>query len=163
MTEPGRSATSDAPATDQSAASREASGPRREANERATAARKVPAIVGPTASGKTFAAFALAQEFEIEIVTADSMQVYRGLDVGTAKPSLEEQRLIPHHLIDVVSPEERFTVARFVRLAEEAIAEVFARGATPLVAGGTGFYLRALREGVPTAPEADPERQAPIW
>ena len=91
------------------------------------------------------------------------MQVYRRLDVGTAKPSAEEQRLVPHHLIDVVSPEERFTVARFVQLAEEAIDQVFARGATPLVAGGTGFYLRALREGVPTAPQADTERQAPIW
>ena len=125
--------------------------------------RKVPAIAGPTASGKSAAAFALAQEFGLEIVTADSMQVYRGLDVGTAKPSAEEQRLVPHHLIDVVSPVERFTVARYVRLAEEAIAEVRGRGVVPLVAGGTGFYLRALREGVPTAPEADPERQAPIW
>lgn len=119
--------------------------------------------MGPTASGKSSASFALAQEFGLEIVTADSMQVYRGLDVGTAKPSAEEQRLVPHHLIDVVSPEERFTVARFVQLAEEAIDQVFARGATPLVAGGTGFYLRALREGVPTAPQADTERQAPIW
>ncbi len=129
----------------------------------ATSGRKVPAIVGPTASGKSAAALALAQEFGLEIVSADSMQVYTGLDIGTAKPSAEEQRAVRHHLIDVASPEERFTVARFVELAEEAIAEVLSRGVTPLVVGGTGFYLKALREGVPTAPEANPERQAPLW
>src|SRR5690606_23951651 len=108
--------------------------------------RNVPALVGPTASGKSSAALALAEEFGLEIVSADSMQVYEGLDVGTAKPSADEQRAVRHHLIDVASPEERFTVARFVQLAEEAIADVLARGARPLVVGGTGFYLRALRE-----------------
>lgn len=128
-----------------------------------TTARKIPALVGPTASGKSSAALALAGEFGLEIVSADSMQVYRGLDVGTAKPTIAEQRAVRHHLIDVASPEERFTVARFVQLAEEAIDDVLERGVRPLVVGGTGFYMRALREGVPTAPEADPERQTPLW
>lgn len=125
--------------------------------------RRVPAIVGPTASGKSAAALALAEEFALEIVSADAMQVYRGLDIGTAKPTPEERRRVPHHLVDVVDPDERFSVARYVELAEAAIADVFARGRVPLVVGGTGFYLRALREGVPTAPEADLERQAPLW
>ncbi len=125
--------------------------------------RRVPALVGPTASGKSSAALALAEELGLELVSADAMQVYRGLDIGTAKPSAEEQRRVRHHLIDVAAPDERFSVARYVELAEAAIADVFDRGLTPLVVGGTGFYLRALREGVPTAPPADPERQAPLW
>jgi len=125
--------------------------------------RRVPALVGPTASGKSAAAMALAEELGLEVVSADAMQVYRGLDIGTAKPTPEERRRVTHHLVDVVDPDERFSVARFVDLAEGAIADVFSRGRVPLVVGGTGFYLRALREGVPTAPEADPERQAPLW
>lgn len=125
--------------------------------------RRVPALVGPTASGKSAAALALAEELGLEIVSADAMQVYRGLDIGTAKPTPEERRRVRHHLIDVVDPDERFSVARYVELVEAAIADVFSRGRVPLVVGGTGFYLRALREGVPTAPEADPERQAPLW
>ncbi len=123
----------------------------------------VPALVGPTASGKSAAAALLAEELGLEVVSADAMQVYRGLDIGTAKPNAEEQRRVRHHLIDVVDPDERFSVARYVELAEQAIADVLARGRVPLVVGGTGFYLRALREGVPTAPEADPVRQAPLW
>lgn len=123
----------------------------------------VPALMGPTASGKSAAAMALAEELGLEVVSADAMQVYRGLDVGTAKPTLEERRRVPHHLVDVVDPHERFSVARYVELAEAAIADVLARGSVPLVVGGTGFYLRALREGLPTAPEADLERQAPLW
>src|SRR5690554_3696816 len=123
----------------------------------------VPALVGPTASGKSAAAVLLAEELGLEVVSADAMQVYRGLDIGIAKPNAEEQRRVRHHLIDVVDPDERFSVARYVELAEQAIADVLARGRVPLVVGGTGFYLRALREGVPTAPEADPARQAPLW
>src|SRR5690606_12071749 len=125
--------------------------------------RRVPALVGPTASGKSAAAMALAEEHGLEVVSADAMQVYRGLDIGTAKPTPEERRRVPHHLVDVVDPDERFSVARYVELAEAAIADVFARGRVPLVVGGTGFYLLALREGVPTAPEADLERQPPLW
>ena len=124
---------------------------------------RVPALVGPTASGKSAAAMALAEEFGLEIVSADAMQVYRCLDIGTAKPTAEERRRVRHHLIDVVEPDERFSVARYVELAEAAIDDVLSRGHVPLVVGGTGFYLRALRQGLPTAPEADPERQAPLW
>ena len=91
------------------------------------------------------------------------MMVYRGMDVGTAKPTREERARVPHHLIDVVNPDEPFSVADFVRSAEQAIGEVLARGALPLVVGGTGFYIRALSEGLPTVPPADPARQAELW
>ena len=91
------------------------------------------------------------------------MMVYRGMDVGTAKPTREERARVPHHLIDVVNPDESFSVADFVRLAEQAIDEVLARGALPLVVGGTGFYIRALSHGLPTVPPADPARQAELW
>lgn len=105
----------------------------------------------------------LAREFGLEIVSADAMQVYRGMDIGTAKPTAAERTAVPHHLLDVVEPSEPFSVAAYVELAEAAIADVFGRGGVPLVTGGTGFYLRALREGLPTAPPADPEAQAPLW
>lgn len=128
---------------------------------------EVPVLAGPTASGKSGAALALAREFKgefaVEIVSADAMQVYRGLDIGTAKPTAAERADVPHHLIDVVDPSEQFSVADYVALAEAAIAGVLARGAVPLVTGGTGFYLRALREGLPTVPPADREAQAPMW
>ncbi len=108
-------------------------------------------------------ALTLAAEMNMEIVAADAMQVYRGMDIGTAKPSSEDRRRVPHHLIDVVTPAEAFSVADYVRLAEAAIGEVLARGRLPLVVGGTGFYIRGLAEGLPTAPAADPEAQAPLW
>jgi len=114
----------------------------------------VPALVGPTASGKSAAAVLLAEEFGLEVVSADAMQVYRGLDIGTAKPNAEEQRRVRHHLIDVVDPDERFSVARYVELAEQAIADVLARGRVPLVVGGTGVYLRALLARYPDLPTA---------
>jgi tRNA dimethylallyltransferase len=119
-------------------------------------------IAAPTASGKTAAALALAAAFPIEVVSADAMQVYRGLDVGTAKPSHEERARVPHHVLDVVEPSEAFSVAAFVRHAEAAIADVLRRGALPLVVGGTGFYLRALDRGLPGTPPADRSRQAAI-
>lgn len=117
----------------------------------------------PTASGKSAAALELAGRYPLEIVTADAMQVYQGLDVGTAKPTEEERRRVPHHLLDLVRPDQEFSVAQWVRHAEEAIGSVLARGRVPLVVGGTGFYLRALAGGLPTAPQADPSEQGPIW
>jgi len=125
--------------------------------------RAVPVLAGPTASGKSGAAMRLAREFGLEIVSADAMQVYRGMDVGTAKPTAAERAEVTHHLLDVVEPSEPFSVAAYVALAEAAIADVLARGKVPLVVGGTGFYLRALREGLPTVPPADREAQAPLW
>ena len=104
------------------------------------------AIGGPTAVGKTAAAIALAQKLNGEIISADSAAVYRGVDIGTAKPSREEQGRARFHLIDVADPERDFSVAEFKRLAKEALAEIHARGNAAIVAGGTGFYLRALLE-----------------
>ncbi len=113
-------------------------------------------LVGPTAVGKSAVALALASELDAEIVSADSMQVYRGMDIGTAKPSAEDRARVRHHLIDVVEPSESFDVARYRELALAAIADMRARGKTPLVVGGSGMYLRALTEGVFDGPSADP-------
>jgi tRNA dimethylallyltransferase len=115
----------------------------------------VIAVVGPTASGKSAAALQLAVERGGEIISCDSVQVYRGLDVGTAKPTAEERARVPHHLIDVVDPDEPFSAARWAELADRAIAEVRARGREPIVVGGTGLYLRALRFGLVDAPPRD--------
>lgn len=123
----------------------------------------VPVLGGPTASGKSDVALDLAETLGLEIVAADAMQVYRGLDVGTAKPSAAQRQRVTHHLIDVVEPSEPFSVADWVRRAEAAIAEVRGRGRLPFVVGGTGFYIRALCEGLPTVPAADPEAQRPLW
>ncbi len=120
-------------------------------------------LAGPTASGKSAAALALALAFDLEIVSADAMQVYRGMDIGTAKPSAAERAKVRHHLIDVVSPAVAYSVADYVSAAEAAIADVIRRGRLPLVTGGTGFYLRALREGLATVPPADAAAQAPLW
>lgn len=117
----------------------------------------------PTASGKSEVALRLAEAHGLEIVSADAMQVYRGLNIGTAKPSLEARARVRHHLLDVVEPTEPFSVAAWVRRAEEATYDAAARGRGALVVGGTGFYLQALAEGLPTTPPADPERQAPLW
>ena len=123
----------------------------------------IPLLGAPTASGKSAAAVELAARLPLEIVTADAMQVYRGMDVGTAKPGPDERRAVPHHLIDVVDPDEPFSVAQWVELAHDAIASILARGNIPLVVGGTGFYLAALQQGMPTAPPADPQVQEEIW
>lgn len=117
----------------------------------------------PTASGKSSVALRLAETFGFEIVSADAMQVYRGLDIGTAKASREERRRVPHHLIDVAEPDERFSVAAWLRAAEAAVLDAHARGARTLVVGGTGFYLEALAQGLPSTPAADPAVQAPLW
>ncbi|WP_261809424.1 tRNA (adenosine(37)-N6)-dimethylallyltransferase MiaA [Levilactobacillus humaensis] len=109
---------------------------------------KVLAIVGPTAVGKTTLAIALAQKFNGEIISGDSMQVYRHLDIGTAKATPAEQAQATHHLVDVCDVDEQFTVAKFVAAAQRLIAEIRGRGHLPIIAGGTGFYLQALFDGL---------------
>ena len=101
-------------------------------------------IVGPTASGKTSLSLSLAQAFPIEVLCMDSMQVYRGMDIGTAKPTLAQQQLVAHHLLDIMQPEEPFSVAQYAAMAREAVTGVAARGNLPVLVGGTGLYLRAL-------------------
>ena len=107
------------------------------------------ALVGTTASGKSALALAIARaDPSIELVSVDSMQVYRGMDIGTAKPTKHEQATVPHHLIDIADPDEDFTVARFQRVANDAIADIEARGHRALLVGGTGLYLRAIVDGL---------------
>ena len=109
------------------------------------------AIVGPTASGKSALAMRVAERLGGEIVSADSRQVYRGMDVGTAKPTAEERARVPHHLIDVVDPGERYDVLRYQRDGRAALTEIRARGRVALVVGGTGLYVRALLDGLDLA------------
>lgn len=101
-------------------------------------------VVGPTASGKTALAVSLAKELRGEVVSADSMQVYRGMDIATAKPSIEEQQGIPHHLLDILEPGEKFSVADYAALARGAIDDIHSRGRVPILAGGTGLYVKAI-------------------
>lgn len=115
---------------------------------------KVLAIVGPTAVGKTALAIRLAQKFNGEIISGDSMQVYRHLDIGTAKATVAEQAQAPHHLIDVCDVDQQFTVAQFVAAARELIPAITARGHLPIIAGGTGFYLQALFDGLALGADA---------
>lgn len=103
-------------------------------------------LTGPTASGKTALSIRLAKEYDCEIVCMDSMQIYRGMNIGTAKPTEEEMAGIPHHMLNVAEPVEAFSVARYQELAEECIADIHARGKRALLVGGTGLYLRALRQ-----------------
>jgi tRNA dimethylallyltransferase len=114
-------------------------------------------LAGPTASGKTALAIHLAEKFDGEIVSCDSVAVYRGMEIGTAKPTLEERELIPHHMIDIASPDEQVTAGDYSRLAREALAGITERGHTPIVAGGTGLYLRALTDGLFPSPPSRPE------
>ena len=106
------------------------------------------AVVGPTASGKTELAVEIALRYGGEVVSADSMQVYRGMDIGTAKPTREEMRGVPHHMIDVADPQEDFSVAEYVEMARRAVADIHARGRLPVVAGGTGLYIDSLLHNV---------------
>ncbi len=121
------------------------------------------AIVGPTATGKSALALALAQRFGGEIVNADSRQVYRYMDIGTGKPTSEERSLVPHHVVDVVDPDEDFNVALYLQQAEAAIRNIHGRGKLPILAGGTGHYVWALLEGlrIPQVPP-DPELRASL-
>ena len=108
---------------------------------------KILVIVGPTASGKTRMAVELAQRHNGEVISADSMQIYRTMDIGTAKPTKEEMEGVPHHMIDVADPEEDFSVARYVEMAARCVDDVLARGKLPIVAGGTGLYIDSLLSG----------------
>ncbi len=113
-------------------------------------------ILGPTAVGKTDLALQLAERLQGEIISADSRLFYRGMDIGTAKPSLEERRRVPHHLIDVAQPDEVWSLATFGQQAQEAIADIHARGRLPFLVGGTGQYLRAVVQGW-QPPEIEPD------
>lgn len=113
---------------------------------------KILVICGPTASGKSELALRLAEKLDGEIINADSMQVYRGLDIGTAKASAEERARIPHHLIDIVRPDQPFSAADFATAADAAIRDVCSRGKRPIVVGGTGLYIRALLQGLVDSP-----------
>lgn len=120
------------------------------------------ALMGPTAGGKTDLGVALAQRLGAEIVSVDSRQVYRRLDIGTAKPDAAARAAAPHHLLDVVEPDEHFDAARFATLGRAAIADIVARGRSVLLVGGSGLYLRALTEGLCPAPPADPGVRAEL-
>lgn len=112
----------------------------------------LPAVVGCTASGKTGLAMALGRRRRLEVISADSRQIYRGMDIGTAKPSPGEQLEVPHHLVDVADPDEHYSAGRFAREALEAAERIRARGAQPLVVGGTGLYVIALAGGLDDLP-----------
>ena len=114
-------------------------------------------IAGPTASGKSELALRLAQQLDAEIVCADSLTIYRGIDIGSAKPTTLQRSLVPHHLLDIRNPSEAFTVADFISEATTAIHQILKRGKRPIVAGGTGLYLRALLGGLADAPGENPE------
>lgn len=119
-------------------------------------------LLGPTASGKTACALALARELPVEIISVDSALVYRDMNIGTAKPTAEERAVCPHHLIDIVTPEERYSAAQFRCDALRLMDEISARGNIPLLAGGTALYFKALREGLSDLPQADAELRATI-
>src|SRR6266404_9107295 len=112
-------------------------------------------VVGPTGSGKSALALCLAQQFGGEIVNCDSLQLYRGFDIGTAKTPPDERREIPHHLFDVLPPQTGYSSGDYARAARAVLEEVSGRCALPVVVGGTGFYLRALLEGLPELPGRD--------
>jgi tRNA dimethylallyltransferase len=113
------------------------------------------AVAGPTGSGKSDLAVQIAEQFHGEILNCDSLQVYRHFDVGTAKLPMDQRRGIPHHLIDIIDPDELFTAGEFARVARATLADISARGRLPIVAGGTGFYLRALLDGLFEGPARD--------
>lgn len=119
-------------------------------------------IAGPTAVGKSEIAVALAEKIAGEIISVDSMQVYRGLDIGTAKPDAATRKRIPHHLIDVCELNEPFDAAKFVRLAERAVAEIRSRNNVPIFCGGTGLYFKAFLDGLGDTPAADPRLRAEL-
>lgn len=119
-------------------------------------------LLGPTASGKTQVALALAERFPLEIVSVDSAQVYRGMDVGTAKPTAEERARVPHHLLDIVEPTDAYSAGRFREEALRLIREIHARGKVALLAGGTMLYFRALTQGLADLPPAQPALRAAL-
>ena len=108
----------------------------------------VIAVAGPTASGKSDLGLKLAQRLGGEIVCMDSMQIYRRMDIGTAKPTAQERALLPHHMLDVADPTEAYAVADYAVAAEQVIAQILSRGRVPILVGGTGLYLKALMDGL---------------
>jgi tRNA dimethylallyltransferase len=126
------------------------------------AARTAYALLGPTASGKSRLALELAARHPVEIVSMDSAQVYIGMDIGTAKPSLAERERVRHHLVDLIEPTQSYSAGRFRADAVRAIGEIQGRGKIPLVVGGTMLYYRALTQGIAALPEADPDLRARI-
>jgi tRNA dimethylallyltransferase len=117
-------------------------------------------LAGPTACGKTAAAIALARHVDIEVISVDSALIYREMDIGTAKPTAAERAAVPHHLIDILDPTERYSAARFVQDTDRLVGEIRARGRTPLLVGGTMLYIKALLEGLDDMPAADPAIRA---
>jgi len=118
---------------------------------------RIVAIVGPTAVGKSWLGLALAEALPGEIISADALQAYRGFDLGTAKPSLQEQKQVRHHLIDIREPDEAYSAGEFARLAEDSLFDIRRRTRRPLVVGGSGLYLRALLDGISPIPPISPE------
>jgi len=123
--------------------------------EQAIQDQKVLAIMGPTASGKSGLSMALAQKVPAEIISVDSALIYRGMDIGTAKPTPEERMEVPHHLIDICLPEETFSASEFVKTVHCLVADIFARGKLPILVGGTMMYYHALQQGMAKLPSAD--------
>jgi tRNA dimethylallyltransferase len=119
-------------------------------------------LAGPTASGKTALALAIAARWPVEIVSVDSALVYRGMDIGTAKPDARERAAVPHHLLDLIEPEESYSAAQFVADARRLVGEIRARGRWPLLAGGTMMYFKALVDGLDALPPADPAVRAAL-
>ncbi len=119
-------------------------------------------LVGPTGAGKTSAALALARELPLEIISIDSALVYRGMDIGSAKPTAAEQAAVPHHLIDLIDPLESYSAAQFVRDAKRLAGEIQTRGRLPLLVGGTMLYVKALRDGLSAMPASSPEIRAEL-
>lgn len=127
-----------------------------------TASMKILCLAGPTASGKSAASMALAQRWPIEIVNVDSATIYRGMDIGTAKPSRQEQDQVRHHLLDILDPAQTYSAAAFCTDALALIRQIHARGHIPVLCGGTMLYYKALREGLSQLPEADPDIRTEI-
>jgi tRNA dimethylallyltransferase len=123
----------------------------------------IVAIVGPTAAGKTALALRVAESLGAEIVSCDSMQIYRGFDIGTAKPTAEERARVRHHVVDIAGAEEAYSAARYVAEADRAIADITARKRRVVICGGTGLYLRALRFGLVDAPPRDEELRKRLY
>ncbi|GAB5046057.1 tRNA (adenosine(37)-N6)-dimethylallyltransferase MiaA [Thermodesulfovibrio sp. TK110] len=116
---------------------------------------KIIILLGPTGVGKTEASIKLARLLNAEIISSDSMQIYKYMDIGTAKPTLEQRKEVIHHMIDIVNPWEYFSTGAYIEKVKEIIEEIFQRNKTPLIVGGTGLYLRAMTEGIFEGPEAD--------
>ena len=117
--------------------------------------KKIVVICGPTASGKTGLALEIAKRFDGEIISADSMQIYKGLDIGTAKATRQEQRIARHHLVDILSPEQPYNAQLFVQMASRAIEDISSRGKLPIIAGGTGLYIESLLNGIKFSRQPD--------